>query len=217
MDDSDENGWLRNAESYYDDRERAIAKLDPAWAKAALYFRTWHHFGHSDGSIRAQSLLKIHERLEVYRNRFAGGNTLSLLNAVAFCAEENLPLPTWLAIAYRDALDAFLRPGEHSSLDKVFSSKTLPTSTPQKAAAAKQDWLLGGTIWHKVWSVAIEDESIMTLDAALISALAAGNFGVAKTKARTLFLMIDKNQSELIQSKPLSRYLELRRKGVTSK
>lgn len=215
----DDEAWQRfrkwhDPESHFDARERELFKLDEAWAKASLGLRTGVRFGH--GNMRARSLVKVHDFSQVYKRRNDRGDTLSLLQAVAFFAEENLPLPEWLATAFCDALNTFTQPGTCTSLDQVFHSKTLPTDTPQKTASAKQDWLLGGTIWSKVWDVAIEDEKITSLDAALTAALKKEKLGVGKTKARELFLMIDKNQSEMIQCKTLSRFLELRRKQKTS-
>lgn len=215
-----DEAWQRfckrhDPESHFDARERELFKLDEAWAKAALGFRTGFRFGH--GNMRARSLVKVHDFSQVYKRRNERGDTLSLLQAVAFFAEENLPLPEWLATAFCDALNTFTQPGTCTSLDQVFHSKTLPTDTPQKTASAKQDWLLGGAIWVKVWDAVMEDESITTFDAALTIALKKENFGVGKTKARELFLMHDKNQSEFIKCATLSRYLELRRKRVTSK
>ncbi len=204
-------------EDHYDAGERVIEKIDVGWAKAALFFRTGQHFGHHARSYKARGLLSLHKTLEIYRFRFEQGNTLSLLNAIALCADENVPLPTWLAIAFRAALDSFLLPGQNTSLDDVFKSENLPTGTSAKAAAARVDWQLGGSIWDEVWDVAMGDESISSLDMAVIAALKRRDFGVKKTKAKALFKMIDKNQSELLQSKSFSRFLELRRKRVTTK
>lgn len=207
---------LGQPDEHYDDGERNLAKLDPAWAKAALFFRTGRHYGHSD--IRARSLNRISEAIEVFKVRFEKGDTLSLLQAVACCAEENLPLPSWLALAYGEALRSFLQPGKIASLDEVFSSSSLPTDTPAKAAKARQDWALGGEIWLKVWKAIKADKSLTSLDAALSVVLADRKFGVQKTKARTLVAMIDKNQTEhLKKSKSISRFLEIRRKQMTSK
>ena len=83
------------------DDERDLARLEPAWGKAALFFRTGCRLGHQNGSMRCMSLIQVHRGLEVYRRRLSSGDTLSLLHAVSMCAEENLPLPTWLADALR--------------------------------------------------------------------------------------------------------------------
>jgi hypothetical protein len=222
MSDSDGHSLFGNAESLYDDREKELAKLDPAWAKVVLYFRTGCHFGHNVGEIRARGLVKIHAAIEVYRVRFDGGDTLSLLHAIAVCAQENLPLPTWLAKAYRERLDSFLKPGGETNLDEVFCSDSLPTDTKKKAAQARQDWKLGGQIYAAVWQVAVDDKAITSLDAAVTAALKLAKYGVGKTKAKELFSMIDKSQAEHLKSqsehqqeKSFSRFLELRRKPKT--
>ena len=205
------------AADHFNELERDIALTEPAWAKAALYFRTelLHHFGHKDFERRCQSMLDIQERIEVYRDRFERGDTLSLLQAVAMCAEENLPLPTWLALAFVKALDSFLSMGGPLSLDAVFRSSSLPTGTAKKTAEAKQFWVLGGAIFRATWDAAQADVSITSFDAALKMALSKTDFGVKKTTARRLYLMIEKNQLELLgrdKSKGLSSFLAKRRK-----
>lgn len=205
---------LFNAESRYNAGERDLAKLDSAWAKAALYFRTGEHFGHPAGSRRLQSLIRIHEIIEVYRLRFERGDTLSLLHAVGICADENLPLPGWLATAYRVALQSFLEVGGPASLDAVFCSDSLPADTPKKAAAARQDWQLGVELWRGAWDAVQSNDSITSLDGAVQAALSRRDYGVKKTKARALLLMVEKNQLELLgHGKSLSWFLKNRRKG----
>lgn len=214
-----ENGFApfdSKPEDYYDQGEHALARLDPAWAKAALYFRTGEHFGHPAGSRRMQSLLRIHEQLEVYHKRFVSGDSMALLQAISSCSLENLPLPTWLATAYQKALTGFLSVGGPASLDQVFASPALPTDTEKKAANARQDWQLGGEIWRHLWEVAHGDESIQSLDAAFNIVLAAKGYGVGKTKAKVLVAMVEKSQLEHLGKKEtLSRFLMKRRKLVT--
>ena len=205
-------------EDYYDEGEKAIEKLDPAWAKAALYFRTGQHFGHPDGLQRMQTLVRINEQLKVYQNRFLSGHTMALLQAIGVCSDENLPLPTWLAMAYREALTRFLSVGGPASLDNVFSSPNLPTDTPKKAAIARQDWMLGAEILHQLWTVVHKDKSIKSLDAAFAAVLGAKDYGVQKTKAKALVKMVEENQLEHLGKKKdtLSLFLMKRRKLVTS-
>ena len=202
-------------EDRYDEGERTIDRIESAWAKAALYFRTGWQFGHEAGSIRCQSMVRIHEQIEVFRRRFESGDTLALLHAIGICAAENLPLPTWLARADQSALAGFLQPGGPPSLDAVFFSPGLPTDTPKKAAAARQDWAEGVSLWQAAWDVALSDENMQSLDAVVTAVLSAGKYSVKKTKARALILMVENNQRELLGSPPskhLSRFLEKRRK-----
>ena len=125
---------------HFQDSERKLAKLDIGWAKSALCLRTLgeHRHGHGN-NIKGLSFLRVFELLEALRERFEGGDTMALLHAVRSCADENVPLPTWLAVAFQDALQRFNALDGPTSLDEVFSSHRIPTDTPKKAAAAKQD------------------------------------------------------------------------------
>ena len=204
-------------EKMYDELENELAKYEPAWAKAALYFRTdlIEHFGHEARQRLLQSVPEIHQRVEVFHRRYQKGDTLSLLQAIETCAVENLPLPTWLYKAFKEALQKFLRPGGPRSLDGVFASKDIPTSTIEKAEAARQDWQLGSLIYSDTWWLAHADAAITSFDNAITKALANKRYGVGKTKARTLFLMIEKDRLEHLgqdASKSFSRFLAKRRK-----
>ena len=204
-------------EKMYDELEKELAKYEPAWAKSALYFRTdlIEHFGHGARERRVQSLPEIHQRVEVFQRRYQEGDTLSLLQAIETCATENLPLPTWLTRAFSDALQKFLQPGGAHSLDGVFASKDIPTSTIEKAEAARQDWQLGSLIYSDTWWLANADTTITSFNSAITKALANKRYGVRKTKARRLFLMIEKHHLEHLGqdgSKAFSRFLAKRRK-----
>jgi hypothetical protein len=197
-------------ETQYNETEEEIARLEPAWAKAALYFRSGMRYGHR-GSYKARSMLEVWQELEVRRRRFEAGSTMELLHAVLLCGEENLPMPSWLAIAYGDLFTAFLQPGGAPSLDAVFFSKNLPTDTPKKAAETRLDWQLGSEIWRAVWDVA---DSHQSLNSALKAVLATKNYGVKITKARELVDRADHTQSELLghREPQLKRHFELKRK-----
>jgi len=198
------------------DGERDLARLEPAWGKAALFFRTGCRLGHQDGSLRCMSLVQVHRGLEVYRRRLSSGDTLSLLHAVSACAEENLPLPTWLADALRSRLTQFLAPGKFRSLDEIFHSKSLPTNSAKKAAAARQDWQLGAKLCQHAWELARKDRALTSFDRVVAQLLKGADYGVAKTKAKELITMIEKSQSQFLgKEMSLSRFLEKRRKGQT--
>ena len=201
----------------FNDDEKYLHRLDPAWGNAALYFRTGQHFGHGEHEERCQSLQSIYEQLESRRKRYeknVTGESMELLHAIALCAKENLPLPTWLALAYTEHFSQLGKTGGSTSLDQVFKSKNLPTKTPNKAADDQQDWLLGGNLWKAVWKVA---DSHNGLDTAIDAVLKTRKWGVNKTKAKALVLMIDETQKELINSQSLSRFWEIRRKQVQKK
>jgi hypothetical protein len=205
-----------DAESHYNDRERELLKLDAGWAKCALALRTDLRFGHGTGQILLQSLPRVWEQLEARRRRLERGDTMEMLHAIALCAQENVPLPTWLATAYRATFEPFLKPGAPRSLDSIFFSSNLPTSTNKKAATARQDWQLGGQLYFAVLEVANKHTAI---DGALDEVLSKRKWGIKKSKARKLVLMIEAAQRDLGGGSPekLSRFWEKRRKEMRHK
>ncbi|MDO8320118.1 hypothetical protein [Rhodoferax sp.] len=202
-------------ERCYNEIENELNILESAWAKFALFLRTGFRYGHKKGTMRCQSLSELRSDLDIWRTRFERGETLALLHAIQLCAEENIPLPSWLAVAFSTALSGFLQPGGPHSLDMVFSSPNLPTNTPSKAATARQDWALGAELWESCWDFANTHKDVTSFDAVLDSVLILKNWGVKKRKARELVTMIDKNQAELLgqrEKQPFARFLEKRRK-----
>ena len=215
-----------NPETHYNDYEKQLDRLCSAWAKSALAWRTAMRFGHRSGSMLFMGLIELHGQLEAHRRRFENGDTYSLLLAVKLCADQNVPLPTWLANAYSDAVDGFGKPGGAASLDAVFQSPYIPTDTPQKAEAARLDWQIGKWLWSCAQRLAITNESVTSLDGLITLVLQTPppenspwrQWPVKKTKARKLVLMVDKSQGELGNwpaSKALSHFLEKRRKQFT--
>lgn len=204
--------------SHFNDREQALDRMEPVWAKVALAFRDGPRFGNEEKcTIRGMGLVKVRETLEVHRRRFANGDSFALLQAVSTCATENVPLPEWLALAFNQAMDAFMSPGGPLTLDAVFKSPDFSGDSIKKAAAARQDLELGQQILLAMWKAGYEDETLLSLDATLESVLKAQRFGVGKTKARELFLQAEKREIELLRAlgsktEPLSRNLAKRRK-----
>jgi hypothetical protein len=183
-------------ETYYDENEKEFDKGDPAWAKAALSFRTGYRFGHA-GECRFASFPEVKEMLQVFKERFENKkkpDTLALLHAIRYCAEENMPLPTWLAIAFNSRFSRFLKEGGPVSLDIVFSSRELPQSE-KRGLAARRDWQIGLKICEAIYKVR-EDHS--SLDSALDAVLKSRKYNVEKTKARALVEMVENNQQEFL-------------------
>lgn len=200
----------------FGDGERELTALDPAWGKAAFFFRTGHRLGHGPDSMRCMSLDEVYRMLNVFRERFEGGDTLSILQAIGMCAEENLPMPEWLALAFNSRITAFGRTGSPPTLDDVFYSERMPTNSAKKAAQARQDWQLGGRLWRDVWDLVMADETIASFDKAITRLLASRKYGVGKTKAKQLVLMLDTNQTQFLgKTETLPRFLEKRRKLLT--
>ena len=207
LDPFDENA----PELLFNEGERELAALDNGWAKAALYFRTGWHFGHNRGSIRTRSLVAIHRELQARRRRYERGSKVELLHAIQVCATENLPLPTWLSLAFGSVFGSYTNvKSPTASLDEAFG-----TIRPgKKAIGDKRDWELGSQLYSAAFSAAVQNESIESLDPLLALVLSQRDWGVGKTKARELLLQIDQTQRELSRSQGISRFLELRRKQV---
>ena len=205
-------------ETHYNDVEKALDRLEPVWAKVALAFRGGPRFGNEEkNAIRGMGLVKVRETLEVHRQRFESGDSFSLLQAVSTCATENVPLPEWLAIAFNQAIGAFMSPSGPLTLDAVFQSPDLHGKTLKKAASARQDWEIGQQILVSMWRVGYEDETLLWEGEVLKSVLEAQRFGVAKTKAMELFRQAEKRQIEALRAigskaVPLSQFLAKRRK-----
>lgn len=199
-------------ERMFNETERELDRVESAWARAALAFRTGHRPGHGRGSVRGLSLISVHERLEGYRARVDAGDTLEILHAIAFCAQENVPLPTWLAGAFLKQLDAFVNvKGWAASLDSVFKSDDFPTNTPEKAAAARADWQRAHELWGKAQRLVLDDHSIASWDA-VFTALAGRDVGIGKTTIRRLVRDYDKRVGQEPGLTPLSQILKIRRK-----
>jgi len=200
-------------ESIGNDEERDLAALEPAWGKAAAFFRTGYRFGHPQNSMRHCSLTEVHRMLGVFRSRFGAGDTLSLLHAVRLCAEENLPLPQWLATAFCSRMETFLQPGQARSLDDVFASDTLLTISAKKAAAARLDWQLGALLWVDLCALVRADGTLISFDSAVERLLQSGNYGVGKTKAKALIKAVETSQSQFLgKDASVSQFLAKRRK-----
>jgi hypothetical protein len=162
-----------------------------------------------------RTLPQVKAALDVWKTRFEAGDTLALLQAIAVCAGENMPLPTWLAIEFSRKLETFFDPGGAHSLDDVFASPTLPTNTAKKAVNAKRDWEEGVALWVACWEEAHANELLTSLEAVLDRVLSSKKWSVKKRKARDLVMRVDESQAQHLgkrEKQPLARFLEKRRK-----
>jgi hypothetical protein len=201
-------------QSHYSNDERALLRFDPGWAKCSLALRTGTRFGHGAEELNCLSWQRVWGQLEVRRTRLLRGDTLEILHAIALCAQEDLPLPTWLANAFREGFSSFTRPGGPPSLDALFHSALLPTNTHKRAERARQDWRLGGQLYKEVWGVAKKHTA---MDSALDEVLGAKKWGVKKTTARRLVEMVEATHCQLTGIETLSRFWAKRRKLMRQK
>ena len=210
---------LYESSDYFDEKEHAFARLDVGWAKAVLAFRTHHRFGHRPRSRLGRSFPAVHNLLQSYKSRIDSGDTLAILDAIQACSEENLPLPSWLELAFREALQSFYDPAGPLSLDKVFARKSIPSAsdrrTKKRAIAARRDGGIGVRLWDSAWTVALDDQTLTSLDAVVREVLKKNSHGFALTKAKQLISRADENQSHFLgkrELQPLSLFLAKRRK-----
>jgi len=163
----------------------------------------------------AESFPYIWNELEARRRRLVErGDALEILHAIRLCAYHGVRMPSWLADVYCRKFDAFMRAGTAASLDEVFHSAELPTSTAKKHAAALRDWSIGVELWMAVKTVAGLHTA---MDGALAEVLKQKNWGVGKTKARELVEWVDRTHGELGRVKTLSQIWAIRRKQMHQK
>lgn len=201
----------RGAQRHFEEQEWELEKLDPGWAKASLYFRsgTLHHYGHGEEAVRCTSLQDIAYALRGVKKRFEAGDAVELLHGIQICAEENLPLPTWLASAFTERFKSFATLSGPLSLDAVFGSLR-PAKTLRQAADAKNDWVTGHLLFIEVHKHATEHTG---MDSAVKAAIEEIRPGVKPTRAKELIadvesVYIDKDPGYV----PLSRLWMKRRK-----
>ena len=188
----------------FNELETSYQELDDGWARSMLGMRTGMRFGHR-GEFRMMSYDQIYGQLEARRERYHKGGSMELLHAVQYCAAENVPMPSWLAIAFDDVFSDFLKSG--TTLDNAFSSPSLPT-TKKRAHAVRRDWEKGGLLWVAVCKIAPEHTG---LDGAVKAVLGKPGFDwIGLTDAKRLVQLIDKTQTELTNGahKPLSHFFK---------
>ena len=158
--------------------EAELDRVEPTWAKFAVFVRTGFRFGAGDGRLKARSLVAVRQRLDVYRQRAESGNTLALLYAVQECADEGLPLPEWLAEKFSAQLALFSEPKGAPSLDDVYCSPNLPTRG-SAARTARRDWRIGVQLWLDLTEIQRAEPSL-SFHTALKKLLLSGRYGVGK-------------------------------------
>lgn len=195
------------------ENEQDLELLEPGWGKAALGLRTRVRPGHAPTAMRTDTLEDVHHRLEARKRRVESGDSMEVLCAIYVCAEENVPLPTWLAEAFRSRLMSVLSVnGNSPSLDAAFKSNDFPTGSATKAANARRNWELGHQLCRALWKEADRRPEVTSLDPLLVAVLSKRKWGVGKTTALRLVKLIDKEETELFGTQGLLRFLEIRRK-----
>lgn len=212
-------------ETYYGEYEKDIARLDPAWAKLALYFRSDtapSRFTHK--GIGALSVVRLAQRLNALKDRAEKGERYSILAAIRLCAEQNWPLPEWLAVMFMKAMDDHWKGGIFAHLDDVFYSTELAgkgqsvKAKKNHAEKIRRDFEIGNRLWLECSRKARTCTEITSLSAVvqavLADAVTAGE--PYPVKFRTAYELVkkhDKNQAELLgkrEKQPLARFFAKR-------
>lgn len=124
----------------YNDDERELAVIEESWADHLRGLRTGTRVREKAGRPhwRAGSLQQVATMLDYFRSEFEAGNKAAMMDALLTTADENVPMPYWLADALNDAVSSVL---EGKTLhEAVGYEKRFPTST-KAATKARRDWL----------------------------------------------------------------------------
>lgn len=170
-------------ESFNDD-ERDLDRLEPAWADAAHALRgELRYMRDTPGveRVNIRGLSEVHAELEGHRQRFEGGKQVPLLAALNTVLTEGLPAPYWLAAALRQRIGQVL--GLHGTLQDAFGGEAELPTTPKRQAKARLDLKREWAIWKSVNAAKREG---LSLSAAIQQAARA--HGVGATRARELYL-----------------------------
>lgn len=169
------------------DDELALARVEPAWAHFAYGLRTGTRVGRLRAgtfeSILASSLVQVHGVLEAYREAHGRGEPMAVLNAAAYCATENVPMPYWLADAMAAAVREFSSPTGRGTLDAILAPG-LPT-TGKRAATWRNALPHRARLYTDVSRRMARGN--LSVDRALSAALREGDYPFGKTVARRLF------------------------------
>ena len=184
------------------DVEAALDELEMSWADFAYAIRPdskgrisrRHDLGSELGVL---SLVKVHEILENYQNEFVAGNRFASFLALIYCAEENVPMPYWLANAVLNIAsvlyakpDSCIKP---KNLHELFGAEqTFPTSQT-RALKAKRDLHLRGQLWHT--TRCLMHEKKLSVEAAIKEARKQLRFPYSQRKSRDLFDEQEKTQT----------------------
>jgi hypothetical protein len=183
----------------FNDDEREIDRLEPAWADFL--------FGVRDGlrvmrdtdaeeKVRTRSLLDVHEALEGHRRRFEDGHPEALLNGLAVALEENVPVPYWISVEFCARLRSVMGMTSTApvSLHTAFELDDVIPTTAKRYAKARADLRLEWKLWVEVERAKATGVSF---DAALRQVIK--NKSIGKTAARNLFLRRDAIQKALMK------------------
>ena len=174
----------------FNDLERALDRLEPAWADFAYSMRRDNDRIMRDTASRTMhlcsTLIEVHEEMEGHRARFAAGHPEALLQALALALNENLPVPYWVSVQVRERLGRVmgLKDTNPLSLHDAFELEPVIPTTSKRYMKARRDLQHE---WRLYKEVDRATHTGMSFDAALKLVLKTKVRGLGKTAARTLY------------------------------
>jgi hypothetical protein len=197
--------------------EKTLWGYESSYAKVAYYFRTGIHITPS-GGLNFQPLERIVGALDEYKNLYESGEKLAVISALRTCCDYSLPMPEWLAKAFKKETESLYSEKDARTLDEIFPFVPGKRTTRNRVQIANRDNRFARKLSFKAWEIAQADSTIVSMDKLLELVLADRKFPVAKTKARKLIEEEEKRQHVLMGNgmglarQSISQFLEKRRK-----
>lgn len=200
--------WQDFPEPEFNELERALDRLEPAWADFAHGLRTGMRFNRDlppPMDSMGMSLVAVRQKFDVFRARFeSGGEPAALLYALKFAFVERVPVPSWVACAVRERLDRVLSMATDGpvSLHDAFGLREAVPLTPKRYAQARLYRRMMPRLYADVSKLTREGRS---LAAALRQALRENGLTLHLTKAREMFEAQDRIQRQHLGKRPRRR------------
>lgn len=180
----------------YANAETELGRVELAWADFVAAVRTGVRcnrapVGSPNRGLRCDGLLRVHETLSIFEARWTAGDRKALLAGIVYCAEENVPLPYWIANAFL-ALVRDLRTNP-KSLHTLFGLDDTLRASGARGKADREDLRNGAKLYRLVASLRGRNAS-MSASAAIRDVLARHKFPFTQRKAYALFKRIDEKQ-----------------------
>jgi len=136
--------------------ELTLEPLEKSWVDFLYGARGCGRYIRAEGrpGMRCYGLEKLHRLLNEHKQQVAEGNRAAIFHALARCAEENVPLPYWLAdeiIAMSHEVARVVGDGEPPrNLHELFGLECNFPADGKKAITKRRDAQLRKQLWLKV-------------------------------------------------------------------
>ena len=123
----------------YDADERALAVLEESWADHLRGLKTGYRVRITEGRPRfkGRSLEQLAAEFQRLQRELEAGNKSAIMDALLTAADENVPLPYWLADALNAAVDSVLA---GQTLHQALGYEDRFPSTLTAAIKSRRDW-----------------------------------------------------------------------------